>query len=58
MASFHTKLGTFLIFFLLLAFVEESFGQVLRGEPRVINPCVTEYTMGSATQDEYILYKV
>lgn len=56
MSAFKNQLSAFFLMFLLLGLGVDGFGQViLRGEPRVINPCVTEYTMGSATQDQYVI---
>lgn len=39
---------------LFLGLVVEGYGQVLRNT-RVVNSCVSEYTLGTATQDEYVI---
>lgn len=57
MASFHTKLGTFFLFFLLLGVVVEGFGQVLRNTNKV-NDCLTEYTFGTANEDQFVIVVV
>lgn len=53
MTSLKFKFFGFL-FFLLLGGLVDGYGQVLRNT-RVVNSCVTEYTMGTATQDEYVI---
>lgn len=45
------------LFFLLLGGLVNGYGQVLRNT-RVVNSCVTEYTFGNATEDQFVIVVV